>query len=129
MHCSQNLRACCQHAGTAAKQCSAAGERSQACVSRRPGSAGRTHCPLASMPVDLPLRQTTREEIGSLGAQQLYALATLLDALSQAQGWGWSKDVLTEFARQVAVPEAVLPWLATVTEALLILPEQEMQPG
>ena len=79
-----------------------------------------------SLPSD-QLRQSAREEVGNLAAQQLSALAMLPTMLAKAQGR--PEGALAEFASQVAVPEAVLPWLATVSEALLLLPEQAMQPG
>ena len=73
------------------------------------------------------LRQSVREEVGNLADQQLLAVATLLSMLTRTQGR--PHDALAEFANQVAVPEGLLPWLATVSEALLLLPEQAMQSG
>jgi hypothetical protein len=63
----------------------------------------------------------------NMAGHQLLAVTMLLNTLTCAQGG--PEGALAEFADQVPVPEAVLPWLATVSEALLMLPEQALQSG
>ena len=73
-------------------------------------------------------RQDCREDVANLGAQQLLAVNIVMDCLTHSRGQ--PGGALAAFGSQVAVPEAFLPWLATVTEALMLLPkQQQLDPG
>jgi hypothetical protein len=70
-------------------------------------------------------------EAAHQAVHQLSAALRLMHTLACScdQDSPGAEGMLAEFAHQVAAPEAVLPWLATAAEALLLLPQEAHHPG